>query len=291
MMRIGIVGHEGYGKLPAMLGMLEILAPELGFELAYEPGLRTDLHEELGSASEIDALITLGGDGTLLRGAKLLDGRPVPIIGVNLGRLGFLTSCSASDVESALRRFKAGDYTAESRMTLAATTDGGPATSAGSDRWLALNDFVLHKGGFARVVRLSISIDGERMGTYAADGIVVATPTGSTAYSLSAGGPIVAPRLESIVITPISAHTLGIRPLVVHAEAEIVLQGEDGPDELLLTVDGQGGTEVRRGERLVIRRSKSPVLLVRFPPDTFFSRIRQKLGWGGLKDDYSGDAE
>lgn len=290
-MRIGIVGHEGYEKLPAMLGLLEILAPELGFELAYEPSLRGAPHEELDATTQIDALITLGGDGTLLRGAKLLGGRSVPIIGVNLGRLGFLTSCSSSEVESALRRFVAGDYTAESRMTLAATTDAGPGTSVAAERWLALNDFVLHKGGFARVVRLSISIDGERMGTYAADGIVVATPTGSTAYSLSAGGPIVTPRLESIVITPISAHTLGIRPLVVHPDSEIVLQGEDGPDELLLTVDGQGGTEVTRGERLLIRRSKAPVTLVRFPPDTFFSRIRQKLGWGGLKEDDSGDAE
>ncbi len=290
-MRIGVVGHEGYEKLPEMLGLLEILAPELGFRLAYEPRLRKGAQEELDSASEIDALVTLGGDGTLLRGAKLLGGRPVPIIGVNLGRLGFLTSCSAPDVERALRRFKAGDYTAESRMTIAATTDSGPGTSVESERWLALNDFVLHKGGFARVVRLSISIDGEPMGTYAADGIVVATPTGSTAYSLSAGGPIVAPRLESIVITPISAHTLGIRPLVVHPEAEIVLQGEDGPDELLLTVDGQGGTQVCRGERLIIRRSQSPVMLVRFPPDTFFSRIRQKLGWGGLKEDDAGNAE
>ena len=291
MMRIGVVGHEGYDRLPAVLGLLEILAPELGFKLAYEPRLRTEGQEELDASSQIDALITIGGDGTLLRGAKLLGGRPVPIIGINLGRLGFLTSCSAPEVESALRRFKAGDYEAESRMTLAATTNAGSETSTGSERWLALNDFVLHKGGFARVVRLSISIDGERMGTYAADGIVVATPTGSTAYSLSAGGPIVSPRLESIVITPISAHTLGIRPLVVHPESEIVLQGEDGPDELLLTVDGQGGTEVRREERLIIRRSKTPVTLVRFPPDSFFSRIRQKLGWGGLKGDDCGDAE
>ena len=290
-MRIGVVGHEGYDRLPAVLGLLEILAPELGFKLAYEPRLRTEGQEELDASSEIDALITIGGDGTLLRGAKLLGGRAVPIIGINLGRLGFLTSCSAPEVESALRRFKAGDYAAESRMTLAATTNAGSETSTGSERWLALNDFVLHKGGFARVVRLSISIDGERMGTYAADGIVVATPTGSTAYSLSAGGPIVSPRLESIVITPISAHTLGIRPLVVHPESEIVLQGEDGPDELLLTVDGQGGTEVRREERLIIRRSKTPVTLVRFPPDSFFSRIRQKLGWGGLKGDDCGDAE
>lgn len=287
-MRIGVVGHEGYEKLPAMLELLELLAPELDLKLVFEPRLRSGGREELDAQTEIDALLTLGGDGTLLRGAKLLGGRSVPIIGVNLGRLGFLTSCSAQDVESSLRRFQAGDFTAESRMTLTARTDG----RAGEEEWLALNDFVLHKGGFARVVRLSISIDGEQIGAYAADGIVIATPTGSTAYSLSAGGPIVAPRLESIVITPISAHTLGVRPLVVHAEAEIVLQAEDGPNELLLTVDGQGGTEVARGEQLIVRRSKFPVQLVRFPPDSFFSRIRQKLGWGGLKErDDNGNAE
>lgn len=288
-MRIGVVGHEGYDKLPAMLGLLDLLAPELGLELVFEPRLRTVSHEELAPDSQLDALLTLGGDGTLLRGAKLLGGRPVPIIGVNLGRLGFLTSCSAADVESSLRRFRAGDYTAESRMTLTARTDGA---GKGDDEWLALNDFVLHKGGFARVVRLAIAIDGEQIGAYAADGIVIATPTGSTAYSLSAGGPIVEPRLESIVITPISAHTLGVRPLVVHPDAEIVLQAEDGPDELLLTVDGQGGTEVARGERLIVRRSRAPVRLVRFQPDSFFNRIRQKLGWGGLKErDDSGNAE
>lgn len=287
-MRIGVVGHERYEKLPAMLELLELLAPELDLKLVFEPRLRSGSREELDAQTEIDALLTLGGDGTLLRGAKLLGGRSVPIIGVNLGRLGFLTSCSAQDVESSLRRFQTGDFTAESRMTLTARTDG----RAGEEEWLALNDFVLHKGGFARVVRLSISIDGEQIGAYAADGIVIATPTGSTAYSLSAGGPIVAPRLESIVITPISAHTLGVRPLVVHAEAEIVLQAEDGPNELLLTVDGQGGTEVARGEQLIVRRSKFPVQLVRFPPDSFFSRIRQKLGWGGLKErDDNGNAE
>ncbi|MGI9140693.1 MAG: NAD(+)/NADH kinase [Gemmatimonadaceae bacterium] len=291
-MRIGVVGHEGYEQLSAMLGTLDLLAPELGLELIFEPRLRAASQEEFGAETEIDALMTLGGDGTLLRGAKLLGARCVPIIGVNLGRLGFLTSCSASEVESSLRRFTSGDFTAESRMTLAATTDGGAGMAAGAEAWLALNDFVLHKGGFARVVRLSISIDGEQIGAYAADGIVIATPTGSTAYSLSAGGPIVAPRLDSIVITPISAHTLGVRPLVVHPEAEIVLQAEDGPDELLLTVDGQGGTQIARGERLIVRRSNSPVQLVRFPPDSFFNRITQKLGWGGLKErDDSGNAQ
>ncbi len=291
-MRIGVVGHEGYEKLPAMLELLESLAPELDLKLVFEPRLRSGGREELDAHTEIDALLTLGGDGTLLRGAKLLGGRSVPIIGVNLGRLGFLTSCSAQDVESSLRRFRAGDFAAESRMTLTARTDRGAGTGAGPDEWLALNDFVLHKGGFARVVRLSISIDGEQIGAYAGDGIVIATPTGSTGYSLSAGGPIVVPRLESIVITPISAHTLGVRPLVVHPEAEIILQCEDGPDELLLTIDGQRGTQVARGERLIVRRSDAPVQLVRFPPDGFFSRIRQKLGWGGLKErDDNGNAE
>ncbi len=285
-MRIGVVGHEGYEQLPDVLALLERLAPELELELIFEPHLLGGSRKELDAATEIDALITLGGDGTLLRGAKLLGGRTVPIIGVNLGRLGFLTSCSAPDVETSLRRFWAGDYAAESRMTLSARTDGGAAKDSadGGWQWLALNDFVLHKGGFARVVRLSISIDGEQIGAYTADGIVIATPTGSTAYSLSAGGPIVAPRLESIVITPISAHTLGVRPLVVHPEAEIILQGEDGPDELLITVDGQGGTRLARGDRLIVRRSPAPVQLVRFPPDSFFSRIRLKLGWGGLKE-------
>lgn len=291
-MRIGVVGHEGYETLPGMLTLLERLAPELGFELVFEPRLRARGKAELDESTTIDALITLGGDGTLLRGAKLLGSRAVPVIGINLGRLGFLTSCSAADAESSLRRFRDRDFIAESRMTLTARTERTAGGADGHDEWLALNDFVLHKGGFARVVLLSIAIDGEQIGAYAADGIVVATPTGSTAYSLSAGGPIVAPRLESIVITPISAHTLGVRPLVVHPEAEIVLQGEDGPDELLLTVDGQGGTQVARGERLVIRRSASPVRLVRFPPDSFFGRIRQKLGWGGLKErDDSGNAE
>lgn len=291
-MRIGVVGHEGYAKLPGVLDMIERLAPELGFELIFEPRLRAGSRPELASSTDIDALLTLGGDGTLLRGTKLLGSRSVPILGVNLGRLGFLTSCSASEMESALRRFHAGDFVAEARMTLTANTDGGAGMAPGPDEWLALNDFVVHKGGFARVVRMAISIDGEQIGAYAADGIVISTPTGSTAYSLSAGGPVVTPRLESIVITPISAHTLGVRPLVVHPEAEIMLQAEGGPDELLLTVDGQGGTQLTRGERLTVRRSDTRVQLVRFPPDTYFGRIREKLGWGGLKErDGNGDAE
>lgn len=282
MTRVGVIGHEGYRRLKEVLDALKKMAPGLGMDLILEPGLGTRKGSTLDAATEIDVLVTLGGDGTLLRGAKLLGGRDVPIIGVNLGRLGFLTSCSIEDMEVSLKRFAHGDYLSERRMTLSARTAGDGSDPAAE--WIALNDLVLHKGGFARVVRLSISINGEPLGAYAADGIVIATPTGSTGYSLSAGGPIVVPTVESIVITPISAHTLAVRPLVVPPDAEITVRGEDSPTEFLLTVDGQGGTQLKRGQSVIVARGKSPVQLVRFAPDSFFGRMRLKLGWGGIKE-------
>jgi NAD+ kinase len=151
-------------------------------------------------------------------------------------------------------------------------------------QWRALNDFVLHKGGFARVVRLNIFVDDESIGTYAADGIVISTPTGSTAYSLSAGGPVVVPTLESIVLTPISPHTLAIRSLVIPADAEVTVEANETPTELLVTVDGQVGTSFVKGEKLKVRKADNPVRIVRFPGATFFERMRVKLGWGGLPD-------
>lgn len=281
-MRLGVIGHQGYGDLPDILARLSRTAPGLGLELFFEQGL----HEQAGTgvrleaADQIDALLTLGGDGTLLRGARWLDGKDKPILGVNLGRLGFLTSCQTEDLEAALKHLAGGEYVAQPRMALAARA----IDAAGETRkqWRALNDFVLHKGGFARVVRLNISVDGESIGTYAADGIVISTPTGSTAYSLSAGGPVVVPTVESIIITPVSAHTLAIRSLVIPADAEVTVEANESPTELLVTVDGQVGTSFVKGEQLKVRRADSPVRIVRFPGATFFERMRVKLGWGGL---------
>lgn len=283
-MRVGVVGHRGYGAIPGVLRTLSGLAAELGVSL----GLERELHEETGigqpleEAGELDALLTLGGDGTLLRGARLLAGLQVPILGINLGRLGFLTTCGADDFEQGFRRFVRGEFRAEERMALHATAFD--VTGRERHRWLALNDVVLHKGGFARVMRLRVSVNGETIAAYAADGIVVATPTGSTAYSLSAGGPVVVPALDLILLTPVSAHTLAIRPLVLPATAEVTVQAEDGPEELLVTVDGQVGTTFASGETLTVRRAEQPVLIVRFPGATFFSRMRRKLGWSGLSD-------
>ena len=284
MIRLGVIGHLEYDGLVDVLQAVFRLAGELQLEPMFEP----DLLEVAPGAgclqadTKIDALVTLGGDGTLLRGARLLSGRAVPILGINLGRLGFLTSCGRGEAELALRRLAAGDYTAERRMQLEAVSLDSAGTAR--KRWFALNDVVLHKGGFARVVHLSVSANGDPIGTYAADGIVCSTPTGSTAYSLSAGGPVVVPTVESIVLTPISPHTLAIRPLVLAAETELRVHTDDGPDELLVTVDGQVGTTFGVGDTLLVRRAQRHALIVRFPGSTFFSVLTRKLGWGGLAD-------
>lgn len=282
-MRLGVIGHRGYRGLPELLDTLHRLSPTLNLELSFEE----KLHDAAGgklleSANDIDALLTLGGDGTLLRGARLIDGRDIPILGVNLGRLGFLTSCGADDLEPALRNFASGNYSADPRMVLSASaTDEAGVVQ---HEWKALNDVALHKGGFARVVRLKITINGDAIGTYAADGIVISTPTGSTAYSLSAGGPVVVPTVESIIITPISAHTLAIRPMVIPPDAVVVVEPFETPTELLVTIDGQVGTRLVQNEQLTVRRGDKPVRIVRFAGTTFFERLRVKLGWGGLPE-------
>lgn len=281
-MRVGVVGHRGYDGLADVLRRITTHAAGLDLSLAFEPGLHelADEHDRLESADDIDALLTLGGDGTLLRGARFLAGRQIPVLGINLGRLGFLTSCGVDEMESALSKLASGEFRAEARMTL----DARAIAQDGSERkrWTALNDVVLHKGGFARMVQLRVAANGEAIASYAADGIVIATPTGSTAYNLSAGGPLVVPTVESILVTAISAHTLSVRPLVLPPSAEVAVRGEDGPEELLVTVDGQVGTTFSSGESLVVRRSEKPVLIVRFGGTTFFGRMRRKLGWGGL---------
>lgn len=284
MTRLGVVGHLGYPGLPAVLRTLDELAPTLDLELYYERELHqmSPANKVLEDPGGLDALLTLGGDGTLLRGARIISPHAVPILGINLGRLGFLTCCNAGGMVDALKRFAANEYLAESRLALKARV----LDHRGVERrhWIALNDVVLNKGGFARVVSIRVAANGETIASYAADGVVLSTPTGSTAYSLSAGGPVVYPTLDTIVVTPVSAHTLAIRPMILPSSAEITLQAEDGPEELLVTVDGQVGTSFLPGETLTVRRAEGDVLIIRFPGTSFFTTLRQKLGWGGLAE-------
>ncbi|HEY5085860.1 MAG TPA: NAD(+)/NADH kinase [Gemmatimonadaceae bacterium] len=281
MINIGVIGHRGYPALASIIAALESEAHTLGATLYFEAGLldATD-NPLLVSSSQIHLALSLGGDGTLLRTARFLDGAAVPILGVNLGRLGFLTSCSASDLKSALAAVVAGDYDVDERMALRGEATHGDGTRR--EEWQALNDIVMHKGGFARMLSVRVAVDGEVLGAYNCDGIVVASPTGSTAYNLSAGGPLVTPSLDSIILTPISAHALAIRPIVLPPNATVTLESVDGPDEVLITVDGQAGARLASGDRLMVRRSPRPVRIVRFPGNSFFDRLRVKLGWGGL---------
>ena len=282
MMRLGLIANRRYDGLGALLRELAGACNRLGLTLVLESGLDEllDGAEALGSPDEIDLLVTVGGDGTLLRGARFIAGRQVPVLGINSGRLGFLTCCGADELVRSVERVVANEHRIERRMALEAYTQHG----AGQPPWRALNDVVLHKGGFARVVRLSLTVNDEMIAAYAADGIVISTPTGSTGYNLSAGGPVVVPGVESLIVTPISAHTLAVRPVVLPPSATIELQAYDGPEELMVTIDGQVGATVPPHDTLIIRRAEAPVLLVRFTEVTFFSRMRRKLGWGGLPE-------
>jgi NAD+ kinase len=281
--RLGVVGHSGYDTLSGALQKLRELAPGLGLQLSFERELPLATSDRVfASPDELDALLTLGGDGTLLRGARMLDGHGVPILGVNMGRLGFLTCCPADQLAHSLMRFARGDYVVENRLTLRATVVGSDRRER--DSWIALNDVAIHKGGFARVVPLRVAVDDELIASYAADGVVISTPTGSTAYSLSAGGPVVVPTLETLIVTPVSPHTLAIRPVVLAASSRITVQAEGAHEELMITVDGQVGTTFGAGETLNVSRAAEAIKIVRFPGSSFFATLRQKLGWGGIPE-------
>ncbi|MGE0553733.1 MAG: NAD(+)/NADH kinase [Gemmatimonadales bacterium] len=284
-MNVGVVGNLEYGGLAAILERVAARAQGLGMTLFTEPDL-TPLWERpvtpIGVAP-LDALITLGGDGTLLRGARLLKGKPVPIVGVNFGKVGFLTSCTRADLDAALTRLASGDYVVSSRFTLASEIVGSDGTRLQLPA--ALNDVAVHKGGVARLIRLTVRVDGVDVGAYSADGLIIATPTGSTAYSLSAGGPIIAPEVEALVITPICAHTLAVRPLVIPSSAEISLVPVAGwSEDLLVSVDGQEAMTIGPEDRVDLRRSPHEVHLVRFAPKMYFARVRRILRWGDLTD-------
>jgi NAD+ kinase len=284
-MKVGVVGNPRYPDLRGVLEQVAGQAPARGITLYSEERLASFWGSPVPvfEGSDLDALVTFGGDGTLLRGARLLAGRETPILGVNLGRVGFLTTATRETLDTALDCLVAGRYVTERRQALEAAI----RDDAGSSRavQMAVNDIAIHKGGVARVVRVNVFINGENVGPYSADGLVIATPTGSTAYSLSAGGPIVVPGVEAMVVTPIAAHTLAVRPLVVPATYRIVVEPISGwADDLLVSFDGQTGTTLAPGEKVDVRRADNRVCLIRLGGDGFFSRMRQKLHWGDLSD-------
>jgi NAD+ kinase len=281
--RIGVVGYSRYPTLDRTLERVIEFAGESGMELFFEADLAPVAGGPEMTAEvlpTLDLLITLGGDGTLLRGARLVIPFEVPVLGINLGRLGFLTSVSPDQLEESLRMLASGETVIDSRLVLHVEAAQASGTTHGE--FLALNDVVLHRGGVARMIRMKVHAHGEEVGTYSADGIILATPTGSTAYSLSAGGPLVPPSLDCIIASPICPHTLAVRPLVLSPDETVTVEVLSPTEALILTIDGQQGASLLPGDRLVVRRAGQRLKLLRFPGQTFFSTLRRKLAWGDL---------
>ncbi|WNG28910.1 NAD(+) kinase [Cystobacter fuscus] len=251
---------------------LEVLGDRL---LAHTLGWPRVEDREL--VSRADLVVVLGGDGTLIHAARLLDGRATPILGVNLGTLGFMTEIPADGIFPALDAVLAGRFKLESRMKLCCrlVRDGKVLVQ---DE--VLNDVVINKGALARVADHEVSIEGVPVATYKADGVILATPTGSTAYSLSAGGPIVHPSVDCTVLTPICSHALTHRSTLVPADRTIRITLCSETADTFLTLDGQTGHGLQCGDSIEVVRSPNRVQLLRDPGVGYFSILRKKLHWG-----------
>jgi NAD+ kinase len=246
-------------------------------ETAQYAGLPSGLpRQEVPKDAEL--VVVLGGDGTLLSAARAIGGGDIPIFAVNLGGLGFLTAITVDELYPQLERALDGDFRIGRRRMLHCEHRRNREALG---RFDALNDVVLTKFEIARMIDLEVQIDGHFVCVYRADGLIIATPTGSTAYSLSAGGPIVFPSVGAMVITPICPHTLTNRPVVLDDASEIQVVNLSDDSATYLTIDGQVGELLRRGDTVVCKRSEHSISLIRPPEMMFFDVLREKLKWGG----------
>jgi len=281
--RIGVVLRRRPADEEAILNRLRAFCDAHDVELFFEPDADPPYEArpiEL-DGENLDVVLSLGGDGTLLRAARFATRYQLPVLGINVGRLGFLTATGEADMERCLGHLVAGEFELDRRFTLKAEVRASDG-SVGPTH-MALNDYVIHTSGAARVTRLHLRVgkgeSADEIGSFAGDGVILATPTGSTAYSLSSGGPIVVPEVECIVVTAICPHSLGVRPLVVPASEEITVNPLDPDPELQLTVDGRVARVLPAGAQVVVARGADEVLLVRMPGQTFFGTMRRKLHW------------
>jgi NAD+ kinase len=281
--RIGITSKPGKVEVREVVPPLMAWLEERGVECLIDEETAATLGGNLTClprgelASRVDLVIVLGGDGTLLATARALDRNPVPILAVNLGGLGFLTVVTREELYPALEVVLSGQFHTEPRVQIEAEVIRA-GQRAGS--FLALNDVVLNKGVIARVLDFDVRVDGQFISTYKSDGLIVSTPTGSTAYSLAAGGPVVAPGVRAFIVTPICAHTLTNRPIVLPDTAVIEVAVKSERESVYLTVDGQVGMAVHGEDRVRIYKAASRVEIVQPLHKSYFEILRQKLKWG-----------
>jgi NAD+ kinase len=224
-----------------------------------------------------DMVMALGGDGTVLKAVGLVSDDSLPVLGINMGTLGFLTDVAVDGIYPTLERVLKGDYTIERRMALQAEVvrDGKEVI-----KLYALNDIVVATGAFSRVIRLLTRVSGVEVSEYSADGMIVSTPTGSTAYTLASGGPVVHPSVETIIIAPICPHTLAVRPVIVSAREEVTIEVVSDAGNVMLTADGQRGCDLAPDARIVVRKAANDAKLVRTSEASFYDLLRTKMNWG-----------
>lgn len=271
---IGLLHHP---KLPATQPMAEAMARQAEQEgLTAWIGSTWDTHTVLAEIANLDLLVTLGGDGSILRAARMACKWGIPVLGVNMGRLGFLTELPPEQWAAVLPRLVSGDYWIEERMMLYAEYHRGETCRG---QYEALNDVVVSRGSLARIVRLETDIDGSDLTTYIADGLIVSTPTGSTAYALAAGGPILPPQLKNILLIPIAPHLSMDRAIVLASGAVVKVQVHTD-HQAILTVDGQFEYELMDGDWVTVQASPHLGRFVRFQDRTYFYRtLMERLRW------------
>jgi NAD+ kinase len=280
---LGIVGNRGKEGVRALLPPLVRWVKSQGRRVSLERGLARGI-PGIGAGVSLetlvrrsDALLVLGGDGTMLSAARAASAAGVPILGVNLGGLGFLTETAQESLYPALERVFRGRVELERRTMVEAVVRGPRSKKAWSES--GLNDAVIHPSERSRVIAMDLRIGTKEIGTLVGDGLIVATPTGSTAYSLSAGGPIVRPTVEGLLATPISPHTVTWRPLLVGGDETIRVSLRRGHPRASLTIDGQVARTLAPGDEIVIRRARRTTSLIVLERDSFYEVLRTKLAW------------
>jgi len=282
--RVGVIGNSDKASCAGAVKQAARLVAAAGRELYSEAatarmaGLRTAVYPDAATlARQVDLLLVFGGDGTILRAAGAIAGCHTPMLGINIGSLGFLTAVPSDGLAQALRQVWKGEFTFESRILIKAS---GRGSGQAIDE-TALNDIVISRGIASRLIELEVKVDGDPLTRYRCDGLIISSPTGSTAYSLSAGGAVVFPTAQVFELTPVCPHTLSNRSLIVPATATIDVTVVTPKPATILSADGQVVSELVVGDQLTIRRSRRTVRLMHLAGSSFFQTLRQKLHWRG----------
>lgn len=281
--RVGIISKPRKAEVRQLVGPLVewLRARSIEVSIDKETGTILESHDKCLTRNEmpaqVDLIIVLGGDGTLLAAARVLNRNPVPILAVNLGGLGFLTVITQEELFATLEAVLSGNYRSEKRVQIEGELIRADEVISS---FLALNDVVVNKGAIARILDFDVLVDGKFISTYKSDGLIISTPTGSTAYSLAAGGPIVAPSVAAFVVTPICAHTLTNRPLVLPDSATIEIVVKTQREAAYLTVDGQMGITAHSDDIVRMKKACSTVEIIQPPSRDYFEILREKLKWG-----------